>query len=877
MILHSRVPSLPHCQKFTAIASADFKYSQWKKLREWRLTCDKIYVIFVQVVNLVSPDRVNNCQSFGSIYHPSSQSRKISIGITVDSQTKKKPKDTKKAEVEVPNAEGINCNKENFTEPKTKGEGTTTANKGKQIDGTEQVSSPWITTRSSHQKTPTLENVLHTKQSRPATGGRQKKLNGVKDKQGTYSVQFFGNENTILQTNDGSQKKFNGITYRRMKEKDRGPECLEDFAFATAQDVTSSDKAVITDKMDKPENGRSETLRMKLWEILGTVASPKSQNSDPKASEAGADKLKQKEVVDQTGDTVVKPRQNSDSIETDSEGPNQPTMRPLTRSLTRKRASTKVQQNKTKIGSCSTYKQKHEKKNIFSFEEGWSVKLDGAINSGSSIPARKKIQRKSSAIKPRKISFLEKDNAGEPQRASYSRKSPPQIEKTSSLGKKVDSFRGCPPEERRNYFEAKNNIQENDCQSPVSKTMNQTGDFHNPTLVENRNHQEDCNHRSLKNVFDPLDEFQSPTLAFKTPTLSPSPCSMPSTVQMEQDCTPGPDETRFSVGNFCSFRTLQTPKSDCSGSDAETESPDDAEQLKDSPSIEPSPAKEKKDAENGLVESSSEDEDPRSSEEDSPIIKRYGCQREISPETGTAKDENCIHYPTKRLRRNGGIKLFSSLDQTFSIVLYFIFMFFLLYFCTIWAGIMESDRLQEPTQNQEDDWLQEPTEQNQEDDLTRVVTLFAFALDNFRKKMDAVTKKKSSEILMSVSEEIHLQLKNVESQIQTDIGKLTGLSKSKRKRLETSFGEQQEQLKLIQENFKKDIHQHLQECRSILEVMEAHQIELKGTVKKQIDQSGRGTSHQKLLLQLEEAVETQLSDAQRRITTVHEASVFLSR
>ncbi|KAI9182320.1 hypothetical protein LWI28_024179 [Acer negundo] len=762
-------------------------------------------------------DRVNNCQSFGSIYHPSSQSRKISIGITVDSQTKKKPEDTKQAEVEVPNAEGINCNKQNFTEPKTKGEGTTTANKGKQIDGTEQVSSPWITTRSSHQKTPTLENVLHTEQSRPATGGRQKKLNVVKDKQGTYSVQFFANENTILQTSDGSQKKFNGITYRRMKEKDRGPECLEDFAFATAQDVTSSDKAVIPDKMDKPENGRSETLRMKLWEILGTVASPKSQNSNPKASEAGADKLKQKEVVDQTGDTVVRPRQNSDSIETDSEGPNQPTMRPLTRSLTRKRASTKVQQNKTKIGSCSTYKQIHEKKNIFSFEEGWSGKLDGAINSGSSIPARKKIQRKSSAIKPRKISFLEKDNAGEPQRASYSRKSPPQTEKISSLGKKVDSFRGCPPEERRNYFEAKNNIQENDCQSPASKTMNQTGDFHNPTLVENRKHQEDCNHPSLKNVFEPLDEFQSPTLAFKTPTLSPSPCSMPSTVQMEQDCTPGPDETRFSMGNFRSFRTLQTPKSDCSGSDAETESPvslillrNDAEQLKDSPSIEPSPAKEKKDAENGLVESSSEDEDLRSSEEDSPIIKRYG-----------------------------------------------------------W--IMESDRLQEPTQNQEDDWLQEPTEQNQEDDLTRVVTLFAFALDNFRKKMDAVTKKKSSEILMSVSEEIHMQLKNVESQIQTDVGKLTSLSKSKRKRLETSFGEQQEQLELIHENFKKDIHQHLQECRSILEVMEAHQIELKGTVKKQ------RTSHQKLLLQLEEAVETQLSDAQRRITTVHKASVFLSR
>lgn len=43
------------------------------------------------------------------------------------------------------------------------------------------------------------------------------------------------------------------------------------------------------------------------------------------------------------------------------------------------------------------------------------------------------------------------------------------------------------------------------------------------------------------------------------------------------------------------------------------------------------------------------------------------------------------------------------------------------------------------------------------------------ALENFQKKMKMETRKKSSDILMSVSEEIHVQLQNIESQIQTDL------------------------------------------------------------------------------------------------------------
>lgn len=47
--------------------------------------------------------------------------------------------------------------------------------------------------------------------------------------------------------------------------------------------------------------------------------------------------------------------------------------------------------------------------------------------------------------------------------------------------------------------------------------------------------------------------------------------------------------------------------------------------------------------------------------------------------------------------------------------------------------------------------------------------LFALALENFKNKMKSATRKKSSEILMPVSEEIRQQLQNIEFQIQTDL------------------------------------------------------------------------------------------------------------
>lgn len=45
--------------------------------------------------------------------------------------------------------------------------------------------------------------------------------------------------------------------------------------------------------------------------------------------------------------------------------------------------------------------------------------------------------------------------------------------------------------------------------------------------------------------------------------------------------------------------------------------------------------------------------------------------------------------------------------------------------------------------------------------------------------------------------------------------------------------EQQEQLKLMNEKFKEQVNQHLQDCRSTFEGLEAQQLEFKGNVEKQ--------------------------------------------
>ncbi|MBA0821818.1 hypothetical protein Goarm_018655 [Gossypium armourianum] len=739
---------------------------------------------------------MSDCRSLGSNFHPSSQSRKISIGVILDSLVERKLGDIKEDEGKQSNTERIKPDNGIYTEGKNKGEAATTS-KGKQTEHAEQVISPWITPGKSLAARTASSNL------------GQKKHKKAKDVPVTYSVQFFSNKTFNAQNVRSKQNSFDSfiddLTYKRKGRNDGNSQKVE-FNLADAGKVLESDKLVLEGKANKTQNKPTETLKMKLQELLGNVSSPESQLSRSQDQEANANNLKPQISADHMGHTVVKPRQNSDTIETDSENPDQIIKRPVTNSLTRKRAPAEVQTNKTKVGLSS--KQKHRER-IFSFREGRSTKLDGAVNTGSKLSRKKKIQKKSSKIDSRKICFAEEGNADEIKQTSYRSEIPVPAGKTSVLGNKMENSPSFFSEKRRENFER---VQENHFFSSPVTNKNQPVNFENPTSPEKRDKQEDFGNISLRNVVHTQDNFPSPTFGFRTPILNTSPSPTPKTMEREQvACSPVPSERGFTTGNIRCFRNFQVSRPVCNKSNAQAHSPVSLTILQDS--------------DMGIEhikryahsKPSSEERLSESFEDCSPIIKRYNCHTEnqISLVTDVFEKPNFSRCPIIWLRNQEDITLSECTPTTAS------------------QKVVSSQFFSQGARIGESVWFHEPLEQDQEDELTRAVTLFTSALETFQRKMDSTTSKKSSEILVSISEEINLLLLNAQSEIESDVGKLTSLNKTKKKRLETRLQEQQEQLKLILQNFKEDIHHYLLDCNSILEGMEAHQIEFKGIVKKQ--------------------------------------------
>lgn len=828
----------------------------------------------------------------------------MSIGIMVDSFAAMVSGAAKEDAVPVPNVVKVASHEENFTKTKDEGRRVTEITEGKSINAQDQEHFSWIATGANQQaRNANTVGYANGTSGSPDTGGMLNKFHhGATE---NYSVQYFANQ-PILESSDGRGKKFDKVTYRRKGGTDITTERVEEFTFATAQESPALDKVGMSDDTNKPGNTCSKTLRMKIWETLATVQSPKYSNSQ--TLELGPNKSKLDQNADQNGNGVVKSRENSDTIETDSESSDHTVKRslsfdssirrPLTRSLTRKKCSNEPQPRKK--GPSSMHKQKQQEDNIFNFEEGWSGRLHGAVSGGSSDLKTKKC-KKGTRIKPRKIAFPGKENAGQ---ATVSSETAPTAKRTSSLGNRLVVANCCPHQKSSNEIHERfshnppdekgqksilnipalpENFDEQElvsdpflkpqanCQIPESgmkTTFRSTFKLRSSASSDNENQQEVPTNppqkpqadyprpeSGMKIHFKNNSKLQSPALsetedeqeAFSNPPIKPqadcrkpesgmaspfkstSSISPPTANQIEQDfCSPKLAEERSTLKDISNFRCFFPSNAGYYNSDEQTVSSNDEGDAKEAPN-----RKSVTDIgeESNKLFRSFEEGESESSEEGSPFVKGSQDRGPLSPGTGTA--EKSMLHPIKKLRRHSSFK---SSETTPASSL--------------------------PKRTEETDGLPDTSEQDQDDGLARAIALFTLALERLDGKMKSVTQKKSSAILMSAADGIHAQLQNMESQIQKDVGKLRSIGKSKRKHLESKFQDKQEELKLIHEKLKHELNQHIQDCRMSIEGMEAQAIELKGNIERQ------KTSHRRLLLQAQEAIETQLNEAQTRIGVV---------
>ncbi|XP_042475459.1 meiosis-specific protein ASY3 isoform X2 [Macadamia integrifolia] len=402
-------------------------------------------------------------------------------------------------------------------------------------------------------------------------------------------------------------------------------------------------------------------------------------------------------------------------------------------------------------------------------------------------------------------------------------------ERTVPCTNGMENTHGYPPQNNRDSLQPKSGFLDDNLHCPPTrKKTNQQEKINSPPkALMNAQHQGGLRSPSSEKN-DPKDDFHTSMFGIKP--------LLPARELINQDvCISAPAERRSMVEGCCSLRTLGASKRGSFALHERSESSHDTGELKKSSIRELLPTMGENGAESQLSQSS-EEQDAASLEEDLPISK--GCRPTDKWSPGRPEKPPAMIRANKRPRDQEGIKI-----------------------CEIGTTSTPLRGTEEKNNG-----VQGPSDQNYEDGLERTVALFALSLERFKSRVKSQTSKKCSQILASVAERIQLQLQNVESQILADVGKFTSLGKSKRKRLETRFEEQQERLKVIQDKFKEEVNQHLQDSKSTLEELEAYKMDLKGAAAKQ------KASHRKLLLQVEESIEAQLGEVERRITTIHKVA-----
>ncbi|KAG7570769.1 hypothetical protein ISN45_Aa04g033180 [Arabidopsis thaliana x Arabidopsis arenosa] len=774
---------------------------------------------------------MSDYRSFGSNYHPSSQSRKISIGVMADSQPKRNLVPNKDDGDVIARAEKLKSATVTDLQVKKKDKGDLAAKQRNSAQVTGHVTSPWRSPRSSHRKLGTLENVL-CKQTSSLSGskGLNKGINGAHPVPARDSFQNFP-----ISSPQHSHGELNGG--RSNTVMDRSPERMEDPPSAVLQQKVASQREM--DKPDKEKNGTTDVLRSKLWEILGKASPANNEDVNSETPEVEKTNFRLSQDKGSNDDPVIKPRHNSDSIETDSESPEIATRRPVTRSLLQRKVGAKGVQKRTKAGANLGRKSTEQVNNVFSFEEGLRGKIGTAMNS-SVMPKKQRGRRKNTVVQCRKAHFRRNDEADGSRKETSKSNTPPRSESTgtgkrSSFSDKKGSSHDLHPQSKARKQKPDISTREGDFHpSPEAETAAMPEMFQG--LSKNGEKHERPSNVFMEKSIEPENEFQSPTFGYKAPISSPSPCLSPEASPLQPpNISPTLEETETPIFSFGTKKTSQGTTGQAS--DTERRLPDFLEKKRDYSFRRESSPEPNEDL--VLSDPSSDERDSDGSGEDSPVLGHNNSPEERKTANWSNEKSKLGSSSAKRNSNLKGIgRVVLSPPSSLS------------------KGIDKTDSFQHCSEMDEDE----------DEGLGRAVALFAMALQNFEKKLKSAAEKKSSEIIASVSEEIHLELENVKSHIITEAGKTSNLAKAKRKHAETRLQEQQEKMRMIHEKFKDDVSHHLEDFKSTIEELEGNHSELKGSIKKQ------RTSHQKLIAHFEGGIETKLDNATKRIDSVNKAS-----
>ncbi|KAG8389633.1 hypothetical protein BUALT_Bualt02G0249300 [Buddleja alternifolia] len=759
-------------------------------------------------------ERMSDCRSFSSNYRCCSQSRKISIGVLVDSSAKAETKDIKVAVMQV--AENGTPSKGHSVKDH---EGHSPCGE-KLVKVSQKVTSPWVSTRSFNPKTSSSVAVHDAERtpSFPATRKICPRSKLSEKASAAHSVKFFAGK-TDVESDEGRQKNFGKATYSMEAGNVNNVDLVKNLVFSNEPGFVL-EKEQVEDEDRETETGGRETLRMKLWEILGNVSSPNKHcpGSQPV-------KFHPDEERDVKHPPIDKRNPSSDTIESDSERSNHTSRRPMTRSLSRKKANTKNQHIKIEAKRSTCRKNACPGKRIFSLKGDRFGRFYDNDNDGSLPSKRKKIERESSGVET--CQRRKYENA-ERQQSDNKSRSIPAVDKSMVHRNKVDHANSSNDRRSDVFVEPKSSSKKNNSfQSPLNvmaeqqKDVQQTRDVEIPKL---KDQQEDIANSSLKKKWNSVHD-PPPSHTFE---IMPPGC-LPTNKRRNHDQSPS--EEILNTKGIRSFKSFLSSKSTECKPNVQVKSSDGKGEINDCHFMKPSFIMEE-DSENRMSNSSTDETSSESSEDDS-HVKGGRESKLLSPEIYIAKQilssSNIIHGNKKGVEVTGCSPMSASLK-----------------------GSEDSSE------------LQMCLEQNHEDGLASAVALFTVALDRVKTKLKSMTSKRSAEILRAAAEEIFLQLQNAESQIKTDVGKLSNHSQSKRKRLETRLQEQQEQLLGIYKRFKEAVDQHLQEYGSIVEDLEVHEIELKRTVER------RRAAHKVFLSQVEQEIKVQLDDAESRIMAVQE-------